>query len=247
MSLLNFILWWGELPLQALLLYVLVRKQSFRTFPWFFAYTSFAVVAGISRFVVHNRHPIYKGVYWTTEAVYPLLGIAVMYEVFRNVFRNFSRLWWFPPVFPLTVFLCLALTISRSLTAPSGLESGAIAWIVGAELGVRLLQVAMFALLVTLVLLFGLRWRQQAFGICAGYGLFATVALFTTTKFYEFGTKFKFLWGLVSIITYSIAVLIWLWYFIVPVKTESPRAEQPPLSAQELGRYKEIVRRVRRP
>ena len=247
MSLLNFILWWGELPLQAVLLYVLVRKQSFRTFPWFFAYTLFAVIAGISRFLVRNHHSIYLGVYWTTEAVYPLLGIAVMYEVFRSVFRNFSRVWWFPPLFPLTAVVCLALTISRSLSVPSGLQDGAVGWIVGAELGVRLLQVAMFALLVTMVLLFGLRWRQQAFGICAGYGLFATVALFTTTKFYEFGTKFKFLWGLVSVITYSVAVLIWLWYFVVPVETEPPRAEQPPVSAQELGRYKEIVRRVRRP
>jgi hypothetical protein len=247
MNLLSLILWWGELPLQAALLCVLVRRGSFRTFPWFFAYTAFAVTAGISRFLVRNHHSIYSGVYWTTEAVYPLLGIAVMYEVFRNVFRNFSRLWWFPPIFPLAVTLSLGLTISRSLSVPSGLQNGVAAWIVAAELGVRLLQVAMFALLVALVLLFGLRWRQQAFGICAGYGLFATVALLTTTKFYEFGTKFKFLWGLVSIIAYSIAVLIWLWYFVVPVKTEPPRAEQPPVSAQEMGRYKEIVRRVRRP
>ena len=118
--------------------------------------------------------PSTSGVYWTTEAIYPLLGIAVMYEVFRNVFRNFSRLWWFPPLFPFTVLLSLGLTISRSLSVPSGLQGGVLAWIVGAELGVRLLQVAMFALLVTMVLLFGLRWRQQAFGICAGYGLFAT-------------------------------------------------------------------------
>lgn len=246
MSLLNFILWWGELPLQAALLYVLVRKQSFRTFPWFFAYTLFTVTAGATRFMVRDHHSAYFWVYWTTQAASSLLGIAVMYEVFGNVFRNFSRLWWFPPIFPLTVVLSLALTISRSLSLPNGLK-GAIAWIVGAELGLRLLQVAMFALLVTLVLLFGLRWRQQAFGICAGYGLHASVALLTTTKFYEFGTKFKFLWGLVSIITYSMAVLIWLWYFSIPVRTELPRTDEPPLSAQEMGRYKEIVRRVRRP
>jgi len=247
MSLLTFILWWGELPLQAVLLYVLVRKQVFRTFPWFFAYTLFAVAAGLSRFLVRNHDSIYSAVYWSSQAASSLLGIAVMYEVFRSVFRNFSRLWWFPPIFPLTAVLCLALTISRNLSVPTGLQGGAIAWIVGTELGLRLLQVAMFALLVTMVLLFGLRWRQQAFGICAGYGLHATVALLTTTKFYEFGTKFKFLWGLVSIITYSIAVLIWLWYFSVPVKTEPARAEQPPLSAQEMGRYKEMVRRARRP
>ncbi len=247
MSLLTFILWWGELPLQAVLLYVLVRKQVFRTFPWFFAYTLFAVAAGLSRFLVRNHDSIYSAVYWSSQAASSLLGIAVMYEVFRNVFRNFSRLWWFPPLFPLAVLLSLGLTISRSFSVPSGLRGGIAAWIVGTELGLRLLQVAMFALLVTMVLLFGLRWRQQAFGICAGYGLHATVALLTTAKFYEFGTRFKYLWGVVSIITYSIAVLIWLWYFSVPPKAEPARAEQPPLSTQELGRYKEVVRRVRRP
>ncbi len=247
MDLWNLILWWGAIPLQMVLLYVLVRKRSFRTFPWFFAYTAFAVTAGIGRFLIRNHHSGYSRVYWATEAIYPLLGIAVMYEVFRNVFRNFSRLWWFSAIFPLVVLLCLGLTISRSLSVPSGVQTGPAAWILGAEMGVRLLQVAMFALLVTLVLLFGLRWRQQAFGICAGYGLFASVALLTTTEFYEFGTRFKFLWGLVSVITYSMAVLIWLWYFSVPEKAELPRAEEPPVSAQEMDRYKEIVRRVRRP
>jgi hypothetical protein len=247
MDLLNFILWWGAIPLQAVLLYVLVRKRSFRTFPWFFVYTAFAVAAGVGRFLVRDNHSFYSRVYWITEAIYPLLGIAVMYEVFRNVFRNFNRLWWFPPIFPVVALLSLGLTISRNLAVHSGVQTGAAAWILGAELGVRLLQVAMFALLVTMVLLFGLRWRQQAFGICAGYGLFATVALLTTTEFYEIGTRFKYLWVLVSSITYSMAVLIWLWYFSIPVKAELPRAEEPPVSAQEMGRYKEIVRRVRRP
>src|ERR1700683_510056 len=156
MTLLSFILWWGELPLQAILLYVLVRKRSFRTFPWFFAYTAFAVAAGLGRFLVRNHDSIYVRVYWTSEAVYPLLGIAVMYEVFRNVFRSFSRLWWFPAIFPLVVLLSLGLTISRSLSVPSGLQSGGAAWILGAELGVRLVQVAMCGLLGTLALVFGL-------------------------------------------------------------------------------------------
>jgi len=241
------ILWWGELPLQGLLLLVLIRKRSYHIFPWFVIYTVFAVLAGAVRFLVRNQHEIYEKIYWFTEAIYPILGIAVMYEVFRNVFRNFSRLWWFPPIFPLTVAVCLILTISRSFSVPTALPNRTLAWIVGAELGVRLIQVAMFALLVSLVLLFGLRWRQQAFGICAGYGLYATVSLFTTTRFYEFGTKYKLLWGTVSIVTYSIAVLIWLWYFCVPVKAEPPRAGEPPLSPHELGRYKQIVRKARRP
>ena len=105
----------------------------------------------------------------------------------------------------------------------------------------------MFALLVTWFCFLDCAGGSKPSVFVQVTGCLPRVALLTTTKFYEFGTKFKFLWGLVSIITYSMAVLIWLWYFSIPVKAEPPRAEQPPLSAQEMGRYKEIVRRVRRP
>ena len=122
-----------------------------------------------------------------------------------------------------------------------------VTWVVGVELGLRFIQVLMFLMLFVLVALFGVRWRQHHFGISAGYGIYAAVSLFTTTKYYESGTRFTFLWGWVSVITYTIAVLIWLWYFKTPVAVEVQSSEQPPLSLQDLERYKDIARRVSRP
>jgi hypothetical protein len=247
MNLLNLILWWAVLPLQAVLLFVLIRKRAFETFPCFFAYTLFSVVAGLARFLLRGHHNSYFWAYWGTDAVYALLGVAVMYEVFQAVFRSFRHIPWFRLIFPVTVIGAILLTIVRAESAPAGQHIRIVQAIVAGEMGVRFLQVAMFVFLVGLVALFGLHWRQQAFGICAGYGLYATVALLSTTKFYEIGKTFALMWYGISVAAYTFAVLIWLWYFTGPLETEPPRADRPPLSAQELHRYKEIVRRVRRP
>jgi hypothetical protein len=95
--------------------------------------------------------------------------------------------------------------------------------------------------------IFGLRWRQQDFGVSAGFGLYSTFALFGSTKFSEIGTTFVFWWSVLSVVSYNVAVLIWLWYFSTPIKAEIPRSEEPPLSLQDLERYRNIARKVRRP
>jgi hypothetical protein len=247
MYLLNLILWWGVLPLQAVLLFILSRKRAFDAFPCFFAYTLFSVFAGLARFLLRGYHDIFFWVYWGTDAVYSLLGVAVMYEVFQVAFRSFRHIWWFRLIFPATVIGAAILTLVRAKSVPAGPHIRIVQVVVTGEMGVRFLQVAMFVLLVGLVALFGLHWRQQAFGICAGYGLYATVSLLSTTKFYEFGKTFALMWYGISVAAYTLSVLIWLWYFTGPLETEPPRADHPPLSAQELDRYKEIVRKVQRP
>lgn len=244
MAILTFIFWWAAVPLQAILLWLLLRNRVFRTFPWFFSYTLFAVIAGISRLVFMHHPTPYYYVYYGTDAVYALFGFAVTYEVFRHVLRNFHRIWWFRPVFPMTIVLTAALTAIRTVNQPLRFRTHMVEWAMGAEMGENLLAVSMFVLLVVLVTAFGLRWRQHAFGICAGYGLYATVTLLATTKFYEIGTRFTFWWGVLSVAAYNVAVLIWIWYFSAPVTPEPPRVSQPPMAAEDLERYKQIVRRV---
>ncbi len=232
--------------LQCVLLYVIVRGKAYREFPCFFSYTLFSVLATAVRFPFRNDQVINFYLYWATDAVYALLGGFVMYEVCRGVFGNLGRAWWARVIFPVMILIAVALTWGRTGSQPPGADA-IMTWMVRAELALRFLQVLMFLLLFVLVSLFGVRWRQHHFGISAGYGIYAAVNLFTTTKYYESGTKFTFLWGWVSVITYTVAVLIWLWYFSTPIEVEVPSSEQPPLSLQDLERYKDIARRVPRP
>jgi hypothetical protein len=232
------------LGLLTLLFWTLVRRSAYKADPCFFAYTAFAVVADVARFVVHNHPRAYYLTYWITEAAYDILGVLVMYEVLRTVLGNLTRAWWARLVFPAILVSGLGISLARANLVPSRL-SGILFYIVVCEIAVRFVQVFVFAGLVTLVPLLGLRWRQYPFGVATGFGLYATVALLTTTKFSDFGTKFKFLWGMTSLVAYSLAVLIWIWFFSVPQKTRTPSSDLPAPSPGELKQYKDALRRMR--
>jgi hypothetical protein len=226
----SLIIWYIPLGLLVLLLWVLLRRRAYKVSPCFFSYAAFAVVAGVARFVVRNHPDPYYATYWITEAGYDLLGILVMYEVLRTVFGNLTRAWWARLIFPVV------------LIAGTG---RVLFYIVVGETAVRFVQVLVFAGLVTLVPVLGLRWRQHSFGAAIGFGLYATVMLLTTTKYSDFGTRFKFLWDVTSLVAYCLAVLIWIWFFSVPQKADKPSPELSAPSPGVLKQYKDALRRMR--
>jgi hypothetical protein len=240
MSILEFI----PSCLLVVLLGLLVRRRVYTTLPYFFAYAAFAVGADIARFVVHTHHDAYYLTYWITEAGYDLLGILVMYEVLRTVLGSLTRAWWARLIFPAVLVAGIGMSLARADAVPSRIV-GIPFYIVTGEIAVRFVQVFVFAGLVTLVPVLGLRWRQYPFGVATGFGLYATVMLLTTTKFSDFGTRFKFLWGWTSLVAYSVAVLIWIWFFSVPQKAETPNPELSAPSPGDLKQYKDALRRMR--
>lgn len=236
--------WFVPLGLLLLLLYFLLRKRTYKVCPWFFVYTAFAVVADIARFVALGHPYPYRLTYWVTEAVYDLLGILVMYEVLQTVLGNLTRAWWARLIFPAVFVAGIGMSIARANVVPSRLV-GIEFYIAVGEIAVRFVQVFVFAGLVTLVPVLGLKWRQYPFGVATGFGLYATVMLLATTKFSDFGTRFKTLWGLTSLVAYSVAVLIWIWFFSVPQKAQTQNSELSAPSPGALKQYKDALRRMR--
>jgi hypothetical protein len=99
--------------------------------------------------------------------------------------------------------------------------------IVVGEATVRFVQVLVFlALAPTLTL----RWREHSSGIALGFGLYSAVMLFATARFLRLGTRSEFLWFITSVVSYSVALSIWIWVFSVPTKEEIPSAEPSPSS-----------------
>jgi hypothetical protein len=198
----------------------------------------------MARFTVHSRRDLYFMVYWTTEAGYDLLGILVMYEVFRSASVKLIRAWWTEVIFILVLFISVGLALARTHDSQSHINT-IPSYILTGEIAVRFVQVLIFAGLVTLTPLLGLRWRQYSFGIATGFGLYATVMLLTTTKFSDFGTRFKLLWGITSLVAYSVAVLIWIWFFSAPQKGEASSSTLSVPSPGDLKQYKDALRRMR--
>jgi hypothetical protein len=242
----NLFLRYIPLGLLTWLLWVLLRRRAYLFCPWFFVYTAFGVAAGVARFVAHNGSgaPYYYLTYWTTEAGYDILGILVMYEAFRSALGTLTRAWWTNLIFALVLILGIGLAWARTLANPPHVDT-IPTYILTGEIAVRFVQVVIFAGLVTLVLLLGLRWRQYSFGIATGFGLYATIMLLTTAKFSDFGTKFKLLWAWTSLVAYSFAVLIWIWFFSAPEKIVTRSSELPAPSPVDLKQYKDALRRMR--
>jgi hypothetical protein len=240
----SLIVWYIPLGLLVLLLWVLIRRRAYKVSPCFFSYAAFGVVAGVARFVVRNHPDPYYATYWITEAGYDLLGILVMYEVLRTVLGTLTRAWWARLIFPAILLAGIGMSLARADAVPSRIV-GMRFYIVAGEIAVRFVQVFIFAGLVTLVPLLGLRWRQYSFGVAIGFGLYATVMLLTTTKYSDFGTRFKFLWDVTSLVAYSVAVLIWIWFFSVPQKVPTPGSELSAPSPGDLNQYKDALRRMR--
>jgi hypothetical protein len=230
--------------LLVVLLALLVRRRVHRSVPYFFSYAAFAVAADIARFIAHSHRRPYYLTYWITEAGYDLLGILVMYEVLRTVLGSLTRAWWARLIFPGVLVAGIAMSLARANVIPSRL-GGLEFYIVIGEIAVRFVQVFVFAGLVTMVPVLGLRWRQYSFGVATGFGLYATVMLLTTIKFSDFGTTFKLLWGWTSLVAYSVAVLIWIWFFSVPQKVATPNSELSAPSPGVLKQYKDALRRMR--
>jgi hypothetical protein len=226
------------------LLGLMFWRHSIRSFPWFFAYVLYAVAAAITRFVLRH-HDVYPYVFWYSDVGYAAIGIAVMYEVFRSVSHKLISHFWADAVFPVIVIATLVLTYLRTRAVDTDLNL-TMAWFVGIEMGARIIEVTMFLLLLIFVAILGLRWRAHQFGISAGFGIYAAVLLLASTKYYEIGSRFNLRWSVISVVAYTVAVLIWLWYFSTPIAVEAASSDEPPLSLQDLERYKDIARRVPR-
>jgi hypothetical protein len=219
--------------LLAALLLLMVRNRAYKDCPWFAAYVAFGVAADAARIVTHSYQRPYFATYWTTEAGYDVLGILVMYELIRMVLGSLARRSWSRLIFPASLVAGVGLSLARAHAAPPQF-SGLRYYIVVGEIAVRCVQSIIFTGLVAMVPLLHLRWRQYPFGIATGFGGYSLVALLMTTKFSDFGTRFRFLWGWTLIVAYSLAVLTWIWFFSVPQK-QDPRPPAP--SPEELERY----------
>jgi hypothetical protein len=211
--------------LLALLLWILFRKRSYRVCPFFFSYVAFGVSADVTRLVARLflSPAIYAPTYWLTEAGYCLLGIFAMYEVVHTSLLSLPRAWRICTIIVILVASVL-LGFARSQAHPVQYAGGFGPYVVLGEIAVRFAQVFVFAGLATLGPLIGLRLRRYSFGVSVGFGFYATVMLMATSRYADMGRPFASLWAMLSLAAYSIAVLIWIWFFWMPAKIQDPES-----------------------
>ncbi|HET9836907.1 MAG TPA: hypothetical protein VFR84_01650 [Candidatus Angelobacter sp.] len=241
--------------MQTCLAGILLARRLLRRFPFFTAYTLFAVCAEVCKLsfiLLHQQNtPKYFYLYWTLEAIYAVLGFAAIREVFRYVFANFTTLRWFKLLLPAVAVLMLGFSVLIAVLHRAvdmgPLEEG----IFSLQIAVRCLQLGIFFLTFWLARFFDLDYRQYAFGIAAGFGIAAAGILLGTLVRTDLGLKFIIFFQYVPAVGYCIAVTVWLASFLRPEPDDPFRNFRhlftPELFLRQLQRYKQEVKGIFKP
>jgi hypothetical protein len=248
------LVWLAPPVLQSVLAFLMVWRGTYRRFQFFFVYTLFAIVAEITKFVLYdpNRNTwTHFWISWGSEAIYAVLGFLAIYEVFRYVFENFQHLAWFKFLLPVTGAIMLGIAVLIPIVHRAVDTTALLEGIFALQVAVRCLQLGVFFLIFLLARLFGLDYRQYAFGIAAGFGIAVIGILLGTLVRIGLGLKFLMYFKYVPSMAYCIAVTVWVASFVRPEPDDPFRDFRhlftPELFVEQLQRYKQEVRGIFKP
>lgn len=234
------------------LVIIFLARKLYREFPLFFVYVLYASIAGILRTTVGNRL-LYFRLYWTTEAVYGVLGLLVIYEVLRRVFpiehehASQRRLRWLLPVGVLLMLGLFTLLETRYHPLGHGQIPRLVRGIYWFDVGVHALEGIVLILVVALTQVFSLSWRKYEFGILTGFGISSFVTMFADLFRFELGGGYETFFRYGPPIAYLVAALVWLEAFFRPPEPDRRDPQTgPDEMLDEVGRAKDFLAWIER-
>lgn len=231
----------------AWLVIVLTQRKVFSEFPFFFLYVSFSVAFITLRLSVSGNYQLFFWVSWSTEAIYVLLALFALYEVFRKVFAAFYEKRWFWLFFPVVVIAISALAVIYRLGSPPAQANRVMSFIISMGMAVNLVQALLFVLFFLLVWLNGIGWREYPFGIVMGFAAIAIVSFSVQWARSEFGTRLNVVSSYAPAVAYILAVILWLNTFLRPPGPEPQWRLKltPEQLLEEIRQYSKILGKLR--
>lgn len=227
------VLWLAGLGIHSLLLVVLFAKRLWTKFPGFVAYASFVLVADWALYLVRTFPFLYFYGYWVSEGIGILLGLGVLYEVFRTLLQSYTGLHRVASVtFQVTIVLLIVLSCVVAYAQPSAERNPLLSAILVGEEAARVVELGLLLFLFMFSTAFGLHWRQQIFGIALGLGLFVAVELIGITARTRFGIGAIGILNSARASAFVLSLLIWTGYLLLPERVPS-EAELPKRSQLE--------------
>lgn len=222
--------WIAALLLQILLVGVLTAKKMWGRFPFFFSYCVLNLTLGVGLFVIFSFPPlrhVYFRAYWLKEGLGLVLGFAVVYEVFRHLLTPYPALRRLATtVFQVSIALLAVLACVVVCAQPSVEHNPIMSLFLVVEEATRILEVGLLAFLFLFASTFGLHWRQYAFGIALGLGIFIAVELLAVVMRIQFGNAATPIFNIVRSVSFNSSLLIWIGYILAPELATKP-AEMP--------------------
>lgn len=231
--------------LELTLAILLFRRGVRRYFRLFFFFALFTALATGLKFVVAGNYRSYFYVYWSTEAILLLLGLAALHEVFHWVYEGFYRLLWFQFVYYGAITLVLLVTIRNAIINPPIQAHPVIGLILDVGIVINFIQLAIVAVFSSLLKPLFVPFRRYPFGIVSGFGISAMGTLVSYLARSIFGTKVQTFTQNASAVAYILALVLWIIAFFRQEPEE--KAWTPPMPPAEMLRIARAYLKVLRP
>jgi hypothetical protein len=227
-------LWNAGEVLQVVVFLLLLWRGLWRHFPLFSVYIASHLVRGI---VLSHAHTYvqYFYRYWAVEAADYALGMMVVYEIYRHVFRRYEALRSFGSLLFRWCFIVLGtVAIWLGSVVHGTQEARVLGAVLALGLGATFISAGLLSLLFVFTSSFGLTWKHYAFGIAIGFGLFLSIDVASFAMRVHAGSAAMSVFSIIRSSAYGFALLTWIGYFATQ---EAKSARLTPLPSQQLERW----------
>jgi len=194
-----------------------MRRKLYRyeRLPFFTGYTLYSIFASSLRKVGNNDY--YYNLYWSTEALYAILALLALNEVFRRLHRfEYQDYRWFQFLLPLTSTLIVGFAIWAMFYSPLTHIPRVVSAVFWFDLGVHTLEAAIPLLFLLLRPIFSPPKSPYDLGILWGFAISASITIVVDATRSTFGQGYEKLFRYGPPVGYAFATLIWLRAFYRP-------------------------------
>lgn len=206
------------------LLIIVIGKRLWRQFPFFSAYTFFAVFRELA--ITASSHSSPENYFYSYYAL-SLIGTGIMLFVICELAIAIFRPVAYDCRAAIKVGLVLAIAAATwvcawSLHVPIGLARNLPAIVLRSDLLLTCLRFVSFAAVAACSRIIGLHWRHHVFGIAAGLGIYSCVDLIATTAYTQSPIFGAFAVHQVSKLAYLVSILAWCYILHLPEPAIAP-------------------------
>lgn len=222
-------LWISTPAIQSLVIAAMLRRRLHRDFPWFFAYLAFAAISNLICIILFFSHHLngkaLEYALFVEDLGCVILRFAIIYELFVILIRPYAVLrntahWVFRFAMSALILAGVVLAASYRWAPEDSRIMGSV------NLGDRTADVIQCGILLGLLLFskyMRFSWRDYAFGIAIGLGIYASVDLSIASVLVKASTvpaqEVRLLALRVTVLsmcTYLFCNITWLVYALLP-------------------------------
>jgi len=229
----------APVPLLAVLLITMLVRQVYRVLPYFFCYNATLLLQDALLLRLGPESRLYTDVYLSFQLISWALGLAIIYEIYGNLLREYPVLRKIGTVlFWVTAGILLAIAAWTAYQAPGADVERLARGFHALERSVRIVQCGLLLALFVFASFFGLSWKNQLFGIALGFAVFAFSDLAVVALRAYTGHPLSSFYKYLNPASWDVALVIWTFYVI---KDWRP-TNLPKLPKDELAGWNDTLR-----